>query len=104
MGIINVESRILALINIKKLFQLPDKGITNLNRVILLEHNGIEFGVLVDEVTGREQIDFAELRTGLPDIAGLDRKLICGVTPDRVIVINTQNLIADKKLYINEKV
>lgn len=104
MGIINLESTILAIIDLKKLFNLPDKGITNLNRVVIVNYEGIEFGIITDEIIGRENIDIKEIQTALPDIAGIDSSLIRGVTADKLIVLDTKKLILDERLTINDKI
>ena len=104
LGIINVLGKILAIIDIKKLFNLPDKGITNLNRVIIVKYKGIEFGVLTDEIIGREDVAVADLQENLPNIAGIKSLLVRGVTKDRLIIINTMELCKDKRIIIDEKI
>jgi len=50
-GIINVRGQILPVIDIKKFFNLPEKGLGDLNRVIILYNDQMEFGILSDVVT-----------------------------------------------------
>lgn len=104
MGIINLESRIIAIINLKTLFNLPDKGITNLNRLIILNYDGIEFGILADEISGRIEITKKDLQHSVPEIAGINTELIRGITSEKLIVLNTKELIKDKRLTINENI
>ncbi|MDP8219704.1 MAG: chemotaxis protein CheW, partial [Candidatus Stygibacter frigidus] len=104
LGMINVLGEILAVIDIKKLFKLPDKGITNLNRVIILHNGNYKFGILCDEVIGREGIPLQEIQKSLPNIAGMKSTLVRGVTRDRLIVINTQELFKDKRIIIDDDI
>ncbi|MCF7911214.1 MAG: chemotaxis protein CheW [Candidatus Cloacimonetes bacterium] len=104
LGMINVQGEILAVLDIKKLFRLPDKGITNLNRVIVVGYEGIKFGILCDEVAGREEVPENEMQAKLPNIAGIKSALIRGVTKDRLIIINTLEFFKDKRIIIDEKV
>jgi purine-binding chemotaxis protein CheW len=104
LGMINVQGEILAVLDIKKLFSLPDKGITNLNRVIIVENEGIKFGILCDEVAGREEVQHHEMQGKLSNIVGIKSALIRGVTKSRLIIINTREFFKDKRIIIDEKV
>ena len=48
LGIINVRGRILSIIDIKKFFELPEKGLTDLNKIIIVQDDRMEFGILAD--------------------------------------------------------
>ena len=52
MGLINVRGKVLSVIDIKTFFNIPGKGITNLNKVIIVVHNDIEIGILADDIHG----------------------------------------------------
>lgn len=103
MGVINLESRIIAIVNLKSFFHLPDKGITNLNRLIIVSYDGIEFGILADEIIGRYEVGANDIQHAIPEIAGINAELIRGITKDKIIILNTKRLITDKRLMINEK-
>src|SRR5438093_1254877 len=49
-GIINVRSQILTVIDIKRFFDLPQKGITDVHYVIIIRDGATELGVLADLV------------------------------------------------------
>jgi len=104
LGMINVLGEILAVIDIKKLFKLPDKGITNLNRVIILENENYKFGILCDEVIGKEEVPLQEIQKSLPNIAGMKSALVRGVTKGRLIIINTQEFFKDKRIIIDDDI
>lgn len=40
LGVVNVRGRILPVVDLKKFFELPDEGLTDLHRIILVEGNG----------------------------------------------------------------
>src|ERR1700722_14089268 len=44
LGIVNVRGRILPVLDLKKFFDLPERGLTDLHRVILVRGNGLELG------------------------------------------------------------
>jgi purine-binding chemotaxis protein CheW len=104
LGIINVRGRILSVVNLKNFFNLPEKGITNLNRVIIVKNDDIELGLLVDEVLGNCEIFTEQLQPDLPTLnKGLTNYLI-GVQSDFSVVIDIAKFLADEKIIINEEV
>lgn len=49
-GIVNVRGQVLSVIDLKRFFELPQQGMTDLNKVIVLADNVMEFGVLADAI------------------------------------------------------
>jgi purine-binding chemotaxis protein CheW len=104
LGIVNVRGRILPVIDLKKFFSLPEKGLGELNRVIILQDEQMEFGILVDEVIGTKAIFPEELLPVPSSVTGIIEKYIKGVTKERLIILSSGNLLTDKSIVINEKV
>jgi purine-binding chemotaxis protein CheW len=52
LGIINVRGQILSVIDLKTFFALPTQELTNLNKVIIVHNDKIEFGLLADAIVG----------------------------------------------------
>ena len=104
LGIINVRGKILAVIDIKKFFNLPEKGITELNRVIVVKHQDIELGILADEIIGSTHIIPDKLQTSIPTITGIQNDYLMGVTRDRLIILNIKEFLLNEKIIINEEV
>lgn len=104
MGIINLRGEILTVLDIKKFFSLPSKGITNLNRVIVVEHNGIELGILADEIYGERTIWLGELHHDICNITEQNADFIAGVTEDRLIVLDIKHFLSSDKIVVDERV
>lgn len=104
LGIINVRGRIISVIDLKKFFNLPEKGITNLNRVIIVNHDGIELGILADEIAGNNEIYVDKLQSKITTITELQDDFIIGITEDRLIVLDIEEFLLNEKLIINEEV
>lgn len=51
-GIMSVQGRIIAVIDLKTFLDLPESGLTDLNKVIILRQADMEFGILADEIVG----------------------------------------------------
>lgn len=104
LGIINVRGKIISVINLKKFFNLQEKGITNLNRVIIINHNGIELGILADEIVGTMQISLNKLQSKITTITEVQDDFIVGVTEERLIVLDIKEFLLNEKLIVNEEV
>lgn len=104
LGIFNVRGEILSVIDIKRFFELPEKGLTDLNKVIVLEHANMRFGVLADAVTGARLVPVAELQSSLPTLTGIREEYLKGVTPDRTVILDAERLLADRSIVVQEQV
>jgi len=104
LGIINVSGRILAVINIKKFLNLPEKGITNLNKVILLKYQDIELGILADEIIGCTHIYPNKLQATITTLKGIQNDYLDGITEDRSILLNIKKILKSEMIIINDEV
>lgn len=102
LGIINVRGQILSVIDIKKFFDLPERGITDLNKVIILKHGDMEFGILADSISGVAEIRKSELETGIPTLTGVREGYLKGVTRERVVVLDAVKLLTDKSVIVHD--
>ena len=104
LGIINVRGKIISVIDIKKFFNLPERGITNLNRVIIVKHQGVELGILTDEIVGSMQVYLNKLQSKITTITEVHDDFIIGVTEERLIVLDIKEFLLNEKLIVNEEV
>jgi len=102
LGIVNVRGEILSVIDIKKFFDLPEKGLTDLNKVIILHSADMEFGILADSIIGVRNILLSELKTSLPTLTGIREEYLKGVTKEREIILDGGKLLSDKSIIVNE--
>ena len=100
LGIINVRGQILSIIDIKRFFELPEKGLTNLNQVIILESEEMEFGVLADEILGPRSIPASAIQTSLPTLTGIQDEYLKGVTGERVVILDGEKILSDDKMVV----
>lgn len=102
-GIINVRGRIMSVIDIRKLFDLPQKGLTELNKVVILHKGEMEFGILVDEIIGTRLIPLAEVQSSLPTLTGIREEYLKGVTQGRTTILDGEKLLTDRKLVVQDE-
>jgi purine-binding chemotaxis protein CheW len=103
-GIINIRGQILTIIDMKKFFDLPEKGITNLNRVIVVQGEEMELGILADEILGICDIPASGLHPPLPAKTGIHAGYIKGVTGGGLILLDMEWFLNDKQLTVHEEV
>lgn len=103
LGIVNLRGEILSVIDIKKFFDLPEKGLTDLNKVIVLESEGMVFGIVADAIGGVRRISRAGIQPSLPTLTGIREDYLQGVTAERVVVLDGEKLLNDEKLIVNEQ-
>jgi purine-binding chemotaxis protein CheW len=101
LGLTNVRGQILSVIDIKKLFDLPEKGLTDLNKVIVVRTHQMELGILADAVLGVRAIALNEFRTSLPTLTGIRAEYLKGITKDPLVVLDMDKILSDEKIVVN---
>jgi purine-binding chemotaxis protein CheW len=104
LGIVNVRGQILPVIDLKKFFDLPQQGITDLHKVIIVHNEEMELGILADVVVGVRVIPLDALQPSLPTLAGIREEYLKGVTADRLVILDVAKLLADPKIMVQEEV
>jgi len=104
LGIVNVRGRIVPVIDLKKLFDLPEQGLTDLHRIILVEGHEVEFGLLADATVGVRSIPADTVQSSLPTLTGIRGEYLKGVTADRLVVLDVGRILADPKIIVHEEV
>jgi len=103
LGIVNVRGRVLSVIDIRKLFDLPQKGVGDLDRIIILHHEGMELGLLGNSIIGVGKVPVDELQPSLPTLTGLRGDLLKGVTRDRMAILDAGRLLCDDRIIVREE-
>jgi purine-binding chemotaxis protein CheW len=104
LGVINLRGEIISVIDIKKFFDLPEKGLTDLNKVIVLHSEKMLFGILADGMLGVRRVPVAEIQPSLPTLTGVREKYLLGVTPERTILLDGEKILSDEKIIVQEHV
>lgn len=102
LGIINVRGQILSVIDIKKFFELPEKGLTDLNKVIILHTDKMEFGILADVVIGVRPILTKDLQPSIPGFTGIRVQYLKGVTGERTVLLDAEKLLSDANIVVRD--
>lgn len=100
LGVANVRGRILSVIDIRRLLDFGDTGLTNLNRAIILHGNGMELAVLADDIVGVYASDAEKWQRSLPTLSGRREEYLMGVTKEQVVVLDAAKLLASGDLLV----
>ena len=104
LGLVNVRGRILSVIDIKKFFELPEKGLSDLNKIIIIKDEKMEFGILADAILGVRSIAVSELGPPLPTLTGIRGEFLQGITGERMVILDAARILADKDIVVHEEV
>jgi purine-binding chemotaxis protein CheW len=103
LGLLNARGRIISVIDIKKFFDMPEKGISDLNKVIIIHDHNMEFGILADSILGVRDIALRDIQPPLPTLTGIRKEYLRGVTGERMVVLDAKKLLADKHVIVHEE-
>ncbi len=103
-GVINIRGQVLSIIDIGRLFDLQRKGLTDLNRVIILHSPVTEFGILADEILGVTMIKTENMEVSLPTLTDQRADYLKGITEERSIILDGEKILSDTRLVIDEEI
>ena len=103
-GIVNVRGQILPLLDLKRFFDLPDQGVTDLHRILVVEGNDMKLGLLGDATVGVRSIPADSLQPGLPTLTGIRSDYLKGVTADCLVVLDLARILADPRIVVHDEV
>lgn len=104
LGVINVHGQIIPVIDLKVFFELPLLGITENNKVIVLEVLDNYFGILTDDLLGLRKCDLNDMQSSLPTLSGIRSEYLKGVTNDQMVLLDPEKLAKDKRILINDAI
>ena len=102
-GIINAHGRIIAVIDLKTFLELPESGLNDLNKVIILQSGDLAVGLLADRIVGADRLPLADLQAPSPRAAAAHAGCVRGETPAGLIVLDAERLINDPALALDDE-
>lgn len=103
LGIINLRGEIRTVIDLKKFFDLPDRGITELNKIIIIQQDDMQLGILADAICGVRRIHLHDMQPALATLTGIRVDYLRGVTGDRLVVLDAARILSDKRILVDEE-
>ena len=103
-GIVNVRGRMIAVVDLKKFFDLPASGLHDLHQVIILHSAEMNLGILADDVAGVRSVPVSQLQASLPTLGGIGQHYLRGVTGERLVILDAARILADPRIIVQEEV
>ena len=101
-GIVNVRGRIVAALDLRGLLGLRASGLADVHDLVLVHGHGLELGLLADTVIGVHAIVPESLQAAPASDDGARNECVSGVTPDGLVVLDLDRLLADPRLVVDE--
>lgn len=102
LGIIKSRGKIITIVDLRKYFNLQNRGISELSKVMILIDGTMEFGLVIDTVIGVIQYSLTEVLDPVPLFMGTKKALFKGLTSSRVVLIDGKSLLNDQNLVVND--
>jgi purine-binding chemotaxis protein CheW len=103
-GLVNLRGRLIAVVDLKKFFDLPANGLHDLHQVIILHAAEMDLGILADDVAGVRSVPAKQLQASLPTLSGIGQAYLRGVTGNRLVVLDAARILGDPKLIVHEDI
>jgi purine-binding chemotaxis protein CheW len=91
-------------VDIRRFFGLPQRGLADLDKVVVLAEGAMEFAVLADAVPGARAVRVDSLQAGISTFTGIRQAYLLGVGTDGLIVLDALKLLRDRSLVVDEQV
>jgi purine-binding chemotaxis protein CheW len=103
LGLLNLRAQIISVIDIKKFFDMPEKGISDPNKVIIVSDGKMIFGILADVILDVRGIAVEDIQSSIPTLTGIREQFLRGVTGERTVILDAAKLLADKYIVVYEE-
>jgi len=103
LGIVNIRGRILSVMDIKKFFDLPESGLTDLHKLIVVRYRDLEVGIVADVLLGIQALPHEYMQSSLPTLTGIREKYLAGVTAEGTIVLRMEKILSDDRIIVNDE-
>jgi purine-binding chemotaxis protein CheW len=100
-GICAIRGEIISLVDLRALFSISGRGLTDLNRVIVITEGTMTFGILADYITGIANIPASFLTAPTPVPSAGEVPYLLGVV-DGIVVLDGAALLADPRMLIDD--
>jgi purine-binding chemotaxis protein CheW len=104
LGVINLRGELSPVIELRRLLGLPERGLTNATRAVVIHNADMEFGIVADAIVDVRLLRTDEILPPPPILSGINARFLRGVTPNRMVILNAATILAYPGLIVNEHV
>jgi len=100
LGIMSIRGRVVSVTDLRVFFNLPRKGLSDYNKIIVLTGEGMEFAILADQVNGVSFHTLSHLSPVPETIKGIGKEFLEGIFPGPLILIHSETVLKDPRLIV----
>lgn len=104
LGITNLRGRIISIVDLRRFFELPAPGLSDLNRVIVVGNHQMEFGVLADSILGTRSIPASDFLSTPDTFTGPREDFVAGVSAERLALLDMGRILSDPRIVVHQEV
>jgi purine-binding chemotaxis protein CheW len=104
LGLVNHRGRILTVLDLRRLLNLPGTGMTEGGRVLAVEAGGLTCGIMAETVAGTLSVPARKVAPPPEALTGLRLALTSGITEDLITVLDLEALARTREILVNEEV
>jgi len=101
-GICALRGEIISLVDLRILFAIPERGLTDLNRVIVLTDGAMTFGILADHITGMGTIPISQIVPPVPGDIPIREQYLLGTVEGPLVVLDAGAILADPMMVVQD--
>ncbi|MGO8694351.1 MAG: chemotaxis protein CheW [Rectinemataceae bacterium] len=103
LGIVNLRGRILSVVDPRVFFGLRERGLGDLNKLVVIGDDRMEFGILADGVAGTRRIPRGAIQPPLPGLTGIGAEYLRGIGDAETIILDAERILGDERIVIFEE-
>ncbi|MDO9012946.1 MAG: chemotaxis protein CheW [Gallionella sp.] len=100
-GVVNYRGELLTILDLKQFFRMPAVAMSDEARIIVVKHEGMRTGLLVDGVDGNEAYQDAEVSPPLSSEGVSNMEYVLGIHDGSVTLLNLKALLGDPALRVH---
>lgn len=104
LGVVNLRGEILPVIDLRRFFDMPEQGLADLDRIIVLQSKTTTFGIRADAIVGLRRVPAAAIHAPPPTLTGMHRDYLTGVAPGPLAILDAVRLMHDPRIVVEEHV
>ncbi|SIP86870.1 CheW protein [Aromatoleum tolulyticum] len=103
LGIIHLRGEVISVLDLKKFFELPDRGLSDLDKAIVLDDGAMQFAILADAIVGVRRLLLDDVQPPLPTLTDVRADYLLGITRQSEVVLDGRKLLADPAIVVADE-
>lgn len=100
LGVINFRGKILSVLNLQIFLNKREKGLAELNKLVVISDGKMEYGIVSDGIFGQKNVDIKSIGNKPTNLDSSMEEFISGILPDGVILLDGNSLLNTSKIII----